>query len=217
MPIRVLLVDQHEIVRAGTKLACCDHKDIAIVGEASSIEEGRKLALETAPDVLIVDPDCDPNGLDAIALLGREFTQAKIVVFTSNDGPDYASQIMMAGVSGYLIKTAGMDEIPVAIRLVHQGRVFISHTRHQQTQTPKLATAVKTVPIESNATHLSGRELEVLTLLADGMTNKQVAAQLYLSVKTIETYRSRIMKKYQLRDRADLVQFARRSVSSISA
>ena len=141
----------------------------------------------------------------------------RILAFSSNDGPDDAARTLKAGASGFLIKIAGLDEIAVALRAVHLGRVFVSHSHPtafcpkpaapMTVETQKPSTAARTA--SESPTQLSGREREVLSLLADGMTNKQAAERLFLSVKTVETYRARIMKKHGLRDRVDLVQFAR--------
>lgn len=227
MPIRVLIVDPHEIMRAGIKLACGDREDLEIVGEASSLVEARDTALETNPDVAIIDPAGDSGESESLQAIGRlheEFPNLKILVFTTADGPDHAVRFVQAGASGYLIKAAGLDEVSVAIRSVHIGRVFISHssptmtkpaphpTNHGVTNaTPGPAIESQRVP----GPPLSAREQEVLLMLADGMTNKQVAESLFLSVKTVETYRSRIMKKHGLRDRAELVQFARRTIAPV--
>ena len=226
MPIRVLIVDQHEIMRAGIKLTCGQREDLVFVGEACSLAEASQIARETNPDVAIIDPDCGGvDGLDAIGRLKDELPNLKILVFTANDGPEYAARIIAVGASGYLIKVAGLDEIAVAIRSVHVGRMFISHT-HQPMTKPKSKQVQKRESsagsnryddTESSPLHqLSNREREVLMLLVDGMTNKQVAELLFLSVKTVETYRARVMKKYALRDRAELVQFARKTLGPIA-
>lgn len=226
MPIRVLIVDQHEIMRAGIKLTCSDRDDLEFVGEASSLEAGLQIARATNPDVAIVDPECDGvDGLDGIRRLLDEMPALKVLVFTANDGPDYATRIMDSGACGYLIKVAGLDEIAVAIRSVHLGRNFISHTHHavnvpksrREEKSAKYAeSGLRETPNSLPLHQLSSREQEVLKLLVDGMTNKQVAGLLFLSVKTVETYRARIMKKYGLRDRAELVQFARKTFGAIA-
>ena len=224
MPIRVLIVDQHEIMRAGIKLTCSDRSDLEFVGEASSLAEGLQIARATNPEVVIVDPE-SCGGLDGLRRLLDEMPDLKILVFTADDGPDHATRIMDSGACGYLIKVAGLDEIAVAIRSVHLGRNFISHTHHavnlSKSQHANEGAAYpgsgqretsKSLPRHQ----LSSREQEVLKLLVDGMTNKQVAGLLFLSVKTVETYRARIMKKYGLRDRAELVQFARKTFGAMA-
>ena len=226
MSIRVLIVDQHEIVRAGIKQTCSERTDLECVGEACSLEEGRQIANATNPDVAIIDPDCEGvDGRGGIRRLHHELPKLKILVFTAHDSPDHAAMILQAVAAGYLIKVASLDEIAVAIRSVHVGRIFVSHT-HCAVAKPKsmhtdqfAACALPGPHTESDRSAppslLSDREQEVLTLLADGMTNKQAAEKLFLSIKTVETYRARIMKKHRLRDRAELVRFARTTFGAI--
>lgn len=218
LPIRVLIVDQHEIMRAGIKLACRDREHLEVVGEANSLAEAHTIAIETAADVAVIDPDSGGmTGLDQLHQLHLALPKLKLLVFTANDGAEHAARIMQSGAAGYLIKQAGLEEMSLAIRAIHLGRIFISHTRHGSTAPISASLCrsddrsltdsdAKSLPQSQN---LSVREREVLDMIADGMTNKQAAAKLFLSVKTVETYRSRIMKKHRLRDRAELVRFAR--------
>lgn len=226
MSIRVLIVDQHEIMRAGIKQTCSERADFEFVGEAYSLEEGRQIALATKPDVAIIDPDCEGvDGLNGIRQLHREMPSMKILVFTAHDSSEHAAILLQAGAAGYLIKVASPDEIAVAIRSVHIGRIFISHTQcavatpmSKRTDQPEYALPPMQAESDSPTPPrpLSDREQEVLSLLADGMTNKQAAEKLFLSVKTVETYRARIMKKHQLSDRAALVRFARKTIGELT-
>ncbi|MFK8113660.1 MAG: LuxR C-terminal-related transcriptional regulator [Rubripirellula sp.] len=220
MSIRVLLVDQHAVIRAGVISACIEHDSLTIVGEANTLQMSLQLAHDTQPDVIVIDPDIDSvDELDVISRLHDEMPEVRILVFTSNDGPSHAAQILSSGASGYLIKKAGLEEIAVAIRVVHQGRIFVSHSRPvagvalESAVPPLVAGCRLDEPSTPLQPHLSQREQEVLSLLADGMTNKQAAESLYLSVKTVETYRARIMKKHGLRDRAELTKFARNATA----
>ncbi len=216
MPIRVLIIDSHEIVRAGIKMACETRSDLQFVGEASTLEGATSLAIESSADVVVVDPTVSgPEGLIELQQLHLQLPTLRILAFTNDDGPEFAQAVIAAGASGYLIKDASIDEMAVAIGCVHQGRVFISHSHaasHSPASVVNVASEVATTDAAEylqSPPQLSGRESEVLSLLADGLTNKQAAERLFLSVKTVETYRSRIMKKHGLRDRAELVQFAK--------
>ncbi len=221
MPIRVLIFDQHEIIRAGIKLACSHRDDLEVVGESNNLEGAVDLAQQTQADVAIVDPTTtDAGGLALVGKLHEALTQLRILVFTTDDGPEFAQAIMASGAAGYLTKEAGIDEIAVAIRCVHLGRIFISHS-HSTVKLPaatSLATDLGSADDPNmdpaGPPQLSGREAEVLSLLGDGLTNKQAAEKLFLSVKTVETYRARIMKKHNLKDRAQLVQFARKAAAA---
>lgn len=218
MPIHVLIVDSNEITRAGIKTTFSLRPDLKLVGAAASLDEGLSIANETRIDVAIIDPSVVPDdSLDAVRRFRQAYPSLKLLVFSSEDCADFAQSITAAGASGYLIKAASVDEIAVAIRSVYVGRVFISHT-HQAMTTPKQTRRSSPVRSSENVSQvgeghqLSKREREVLTLLTDGMTNKQVAEELFLSVKTVETYRSRIMRKHGLRGRSELVSFARQTL-----
>ena len=256
-PARILIIDPHELMRAGIRLACQSHESLEIVGEADTIEAGRVLLAEHSPDVLILDlATCETDELSLVTWLRAEFPSTRILAFTAVDSAQSAASVIDAGASGYLIKIAGLDEIAIAIKGVHQGRTTITYSEPSSIDTTdgplarqrshghpsvasiaaKLAsglppdgrsadgracppiqpsdvksTAPSPTMIPPNKCHagLSEREAEVLDLLAEGMTNKQVAERLFLSIKTVETYRSRIMKKNGLRDRSELVRFAR--------
>ena len=209
MPIRVMIVDSHELSRAGIKITINERADLELVAEASSLDEALQAACHTPIDVAILDPEVGCDRFDAIHQFQQAWPDLKVLVLSSEDCGNYATSITSAGASGYLIKAASLDEIAVAIRSVHNGRVFISHT-HQAVSAPKLGTTDRPAAnSDEPGRALSRREQEVLLFLADGLTNKQVAERLFLSIKTIETYRSRIMRKHGLRDRAELVRFAR--------
>jgi len=215
MPIRILVIDPHAVTRLGIKQAFADRSDLEFVGETSTLQEGIRIARTQSPDVAIIDPTA--GGADAPALLRElheELPKLRTLVFTACDGPEIAEQMVALGASGYLIKAANLDEMIVAIQSIHLGRLFISHS-HTSRVIPAPHDHVRSAPSKSVAADesLSQREQEVLSMLADGMTNKQVAEALFLSVKTVETYRSRIMKKHQLADRAELVSFARQTTT----
>ncbi len=263
-PTRILIIDPHELVRAGIRLACESKDSLEIVAEADDIVAGRPLVAKHRPDVILLDlANCQSSDCHLVKVLTDEFPQTAIVVFTSADSAEAASRVMAAGASGFLTKIAGLDEIAAAIRCVHAGRTFVSYSTakrsdeatetsnsnklvsvvasmasdlvatnaspntHRDSQTPdssqnllaaKHDTAHQSGSPKPNkkAAGLSQREVEVLGFLGEGMTNRQVAERLFLSVKTIETYRARIMKKFDLCDRSELVRFARSSMSDDS-
>ncbi|MGB7324955.1 MAG: response regulator transcription factor [Rubripirellula sp.] len=231
MPIRILVVDPHEITRAGIGLACQTREDLKIVGEVDSIDDAMLLTPETNPDVVVVDPrSCAGDRLEDLLRYRQAFPTAKILAFTGNENPAFAKSVVDCGVDGFLIKDASADELCWAIRTIHAGRIFISHSHHSVgspqleksavpniQKSPSIALADESHRVNDDNrdvdVDLSTREREVLALIADGMTNKQAAAELFLSVKTVETYRARVMRKHQLKDRSDLVRFAKRNAS----
>ncbi len=211
MPIKVLLVDSHTITRLGIaqSLAACN--DIEVIAEVETLSEGVQIAREQNPDVAAIDTDANASEtLTTLSQLHADIPQLRTLVFTATDSAEFADQVVSCGAAGYLIKAAGPDELALAIRSVHSGRLFISHSR--STFTPKVVSYSARLTKMTSKDALSVREREVLERLADGMTNKQVAAELFLSIKTVETYRARIMKKFGLVDRVGLVQFARQVI-----
>ncbi|WP_162273208.1 LuxR C-terminal-related transcriptional regulator [Rubripirellula obstinata] len=213
MPTRILLWDQREIIRAGIKSICCQHDDLQVVGETASQESAIELAQHHCPDVVIVEMSSVEGPVQQVfqRLVATNPQQnTKILVLAEENQVDVAIQMPQAGASGYLTHHSSLEEIVVAIRCIAKGRIFISHS-HAATPAPKIK--CDQIPsfastITESSIDLSAREREVLSLISEGMTNKQAAEKLFLSVKTVETYRSRIMKKHGLKDRLALFKFA---------
>ena len=209
-PIRVLVVDDHPVVRAGLRTLLEYNGDMQIVGEAASGPEAVERALALAPDVVLMDITMEGgSGLEAIRAIKAHLPQTKLLVLTVHDSEDYMREALVAGATGYVLKQAADAELAVAIRAVYQGGVFLypSLTRvvlDATRSTQDAASDKQGDPWET----LSTREQEVLRLVALGHTNREVAAQLYLSVKTVETYRARAMSKLDLRTRSALVRYA---------
>jgi two-component system response regulator NreC len=200
--IRVLIADDHGIVRAGLKMLIDAQPDMEVVGQASSVREMLRETARLAPDVLCLDLTMpDGSSLGSIPQVRRDSPSTRILVLTVHDEPAYLHAALAAGAQGYVVKTAAAVELLSAIRAVQDQRTFVDCN-----------VAAVGFPTRSEAhpagAALSQREREVLTLLAQGHTNQQVADRLFLSVKTIETYRSRINDKLGLRSRADLVRYA---------
>jgi DNA-binding NarL/FixJ family response regulator len=207
--IRVLLADDHAVLRAGLRAILDAEADLEVVGEAASVPEAGERALSLGPDVLVLDLNM-PGG-DSLALLGlvragRPGT--RVLILTMHDDAAFARSALAAGASGYVVKTADAGELVAAIRAVHRGRTFLDVGRGGPSPPPQ-ARAPDQVPRAAAESPLSEREEEVLRLLADGYTNRQIAEELELSVKTVETYRARIMQKLDLHTRADLVRYLR--------
>lgn len=204
--IRVLLADDHAVLRAGLRALIRAQPDLEVVGEAGDGDGAVQKAIETAPDVVVMDLTMPGGGgMKAIERIRHQCPAARVLVLTMHDAPAYLRSALAAGASGYVVKSAADSELLAAIRTVHRGRVALD---------PSLAAAVvygslprRTVG-GSPAGPLSLREREVLDLIAQGYTNQQMADQLGLSVKTVETYRSRLVEKLGLRSRAELVRYA---------
>jgi len=185
--------------------------DMEVVGEAADGDEAVRKALETRPDVALVDISMPGiGGIKAIERIHQECRETRVLVLTMHDVPAYLRSVLAAGGSGYVVKSAADSELISAIRAVSRGRTVLDPAlalRVVQGTLGRKPTSAQTgpgVPVSP----LSQREREVLELVAQGYTNQQTADQLGLSVKTVETYRSRLVEKLGLRSRADLVRYA---------
>jgi DNA-binding NarL/FixJ family response regulator len=197
---RVLVADDHAVLRAGLRLLLNAQPDLEVVGEAADTREAFTKVREARPDVLTLDLTMPGGGsIKLIERLRQECPDTRVVVLTMHDDPAYLRAVLAAGAFGYVVKTAADAELLTAIRTVARGRIFAD-----------LQLSENKLPIGPAAGEagLSQREREVLALLAQGHTNQEIADRLYLSVKTIETYRSRITEKLGLRTRAELVRYA---------
>jgi DNA-binding NarL/FixJ family response regulator len=199
--IRVLLADDHALVRSGLRLLINAQPDLEVVGEAPDCPEALRQVRLLDPDVLTLDLTMPGGGsIKLIEQLRRECPRTVVLVLTMHDDPAYLRAALAAGSAGYVVKTAADTELLRAIRGVSEGRVVVDVNLPRTT--PPAAGP------EAGVAALSGREREVLTLLVQGHTNQEIARRLFLSVKTIETYRARIAEKLGLRTRADLVRYA---------
>jgi two-component system, NarL family, response regulator NreC len=203
-PIRVLIVDDHAVVRTGIRLLLAQESDIDPVAEAGSAREAVFAARTTKPDVILLDMMMpDATGLDAMPQLLHEHPETKILVLSMQDDPRYVREAFGAGASGYVLKEAADVEVVAAVREVARGGRYVHPELGARLIAADAATARKA---EENP--LSDREREVLRLLALGHTNQEIAKQLYISVRTAETHRAHIMQKLRLSSRAELVRYA---------
>jgi two-component system response regulator NreC len=203
-PIRVLIVDDHAVVRSGIRLLLVQEPDIEPVGEAGSARDAVFEARSKKPDVILLDVVMpDGSGLDAIPQLLHEHPETKILVLSMQDDPRYVREAFAVGASGYVLKEAADVEVVSAVREVARGGRYVH---------PELGARLIAADAEAarRAEHdpLSDREREVLTLLALGHTNQEIAKQLFISVRTAETHRAHIMQKLRLTSRAELVKYA---------
>ena len=206
--IRVLLADDHAVLRAGLKMLVNHQPDMEIVGEAGTFGQVIRLAKICKPDVITLDLTMpDGNGVDKIEQVCRECSEARILVVTMHDDPAYLRAALSAGARGYVVKKAADTELLGAIRAVHAGRVFVDLESHG-TRSPTVLVSQGEGPNKALKDTLSDRERTVLERLAQGHTNQSIADQLDLSVKTIESYRARLLRKLGLRSRADIIRYA---------
>lgn len=209
--IRILIVDDHAIVRAGLRLLISGQQDMIVVGEAGSTQEGIDAAERLAPDVALIDLSLPgEGGIEAIRQLRRTRPRVRTVALTMHDDPVYLRSVLSAGGSGYVVKRAADSELLDAIRTVREGRPFISPmlAEAEAQEPPASPQASDPAEAEEALARLSARERQVLVLLAHGHTHAEMAEQLGISVKTVETHRARLSEKLGLKTRADLVRLA---------
>jgi two-component system, NarL family, response regulator NreC len=208
--IRVLIADDHGVLRSGLKLLIGGQSDMEVVGEAADGPATVRSAQATAPDVVLLDISMPgPRASRTIEQLGRLDPSPRVLVLTMHDDPAYLRVALLAGVSGYVVKKAADVELLTAIRVVHRGGTFAALTRPGGgAQGEDAIRATRAEPAAKRRALLSPREAEVLRLLAQGHTNQEVADKLAVSLKTIETHRERLRNKLSLKSRAQLFRFA---------
>lgn len=198
--IRIVLADDHPVVRRGLRLLLDEQADFEVVAEAGDVEEARRYVRGHQPNVLVLDLNM-PGGssLEAIPAICSEFPTTRIVVLTMQQEPAYAREAMAAGATAYVLKQAADGELVQAVRLAAAGERYLN---------PRLGARLAAEPPPGPPDNLSEREVDVLRLIALGHTNAEIAAQLYISVRTVETHRGHISQKLLLSTRAELVRYA---------
>lgn len=205
--IRILLADDHTILRDGIRALLDDEPNMILVGEAEDGRTAVKLACELKPDVVIMDIGMPLlNGLEATRQIKRQLPGTEVLILTMHDNEEYIRQVLAAGAMGYILKDAAARELINAIKTVQRGEAVLS-------------TAITRLVIEDylrwgdvqpadDSSNLTPREREVLQLIAEGNTNKQIAEILSLSIKTIQSHRANLMNKLDLHDRGELIKYA---------
>lgn len=204
MTIRVLVVDDHAVVRSGLRRVLDAERDIETVAEAETAERAVFEAIQHKPDVVLMDVVMPgKSGIDIIPALQQDAPQAKVLVLSMQDDPRYVREAFAAGASGYVLKEAADTEVVEAVRAVAAGERYVH---------PALGARLVQADAEERRRAeddpLSEREREVLRLLALGHTNQEIAQMLYISVRTAETHRAHIMQKLRLSSRSGLVRYA---------
>ena len=205
--LQIFLADDHMVVREGLKTLINSQPDMLVIGEAGDGESAWQQARDCQPDIVIMDVTMPGlNGVLATIQLKRDCPQIKVLALSIHDDTSYLRQLLTAGAAGYLLKHAAADDLIQAIRTVAAGGIYLDpalagRVVAHYVQTPGVASALL-------GTELSERETEVVQRIAHGYSNKEIAIQLTLSVKTVETYRARAMEKLGIDTRAELVRYA---------
>ena len=204
---KVLVCDDHAVVRAGLRLILEKEKDFQIVGEAENAEQAIEQAALHKPDLVLMDISMPgAKGWEAIPQIRAVAPQARVIILTVHDDKAYFFQALQAGAAGYVLKGASVSEVLAALRLVTQGGVPIPRSLAPGLLNDYLERVDEQAV--SSYDMLSSREREILRLICKGRTNKQIAEELFLSVRTVERHRTSIMRKAGLENRAELVAYA---------
>ncbi len=205
---RVLVADDHTIVRQGLKALLEGEPDIRVVGEASDGREAMRKAAALHPDVVVMDVSMPRmNGLEATARIIKEVAGTRVIALTMHDSEEYVYSLLKAGASGYLLKESAATDLVLAIRAVRQGGTYLHPAISMKVVGEYLKRPSRRAR-SAGVDVLSGREREILQLIAEGNTNKEIASLLGLSVKTIENHRTRIMEKLEIHNVAGLTRYA---------
>jgi two-component system nitrate/nitrite response regulator NarL len=204
--IKVLLVDDHPVVRRGISACLARHANLLIVGEAANGQEALRKAKELSPDVILMDIDMPQmSGLVATEVLRKELPQIKVLILSMHAHSEFVMRIIQSGARGYVLKEADPDDLVRAIEAVHGGEVFFS---------PDVARMALNQFVRHNGTseeavrQITSREREVLIAIAEGLSNKEIATRLGVGVRTVETHRERIMRKLNIHSVAGLTKYA---------
>jgi DNA-binding NarL/FixJ family response regulator len=206
--ITVLLADDHTVVRAGLRALLEAEEDINVVGESENGREAVRMAKHLQPDVVVMDIAMPSlNGLEATRQVTRESPKSRVLILSSYSNDEYVQQLTDAGATGYLVKQTAAQDLVAAIREVKKGNAFFSPAISKRLL-EHFRTMVNRPPGERKSTKLTPRELEVLQLVAEGYANKQIAAELFISIKTVEKHREQLMRKLDIHDVAGLTRYA---------
>jgi two-component system response regulator NreC len=204
--INVFLTDDHAVMREGLKLLVNTQQDMTVVGEAGNGREACQQVREIRPDVVVMDlsmPEMD--GVQATEAIKLSCPEVKVLILTVHEDEDYLRLLLKKGASGYVVKSAIADELATAIRKVLKGGIYLDTAL---TETLVHSTVGYAAEIPRVHSELTEREHEVMRLIAWGHTNVEIAEQLHLSVRTVETYKARIMEKMGFHSRAEIVRYA---------
>lgn len=213
MPIKLLIADDHGVLRAGLRALLSIETDVQVIAEAATGKEALLLAQKLLPDIILMDISMpEMGGIEATRHLKATLPQIKVLILTVEEDESLLQEAVMAGASGYIIKRAVGTELIDAIKAVWRGDIYIHPAMTRallKLNTPLYPAPVPSPPKDQETEKLTPREVEVLTLIAQGYTNRQTADKLTLSIRTVESHRANIMNKLHLQSRVELVRYAK--------
>jgi DNA-binding NarL/FixJ family response regulator len=207
--ITVLLADDHIVVRQGLRALLQAEGDVDVVGEADTGRQAVHLTKKLLPDVVVMDIAMPLlNGLEATRQITHEVPSTKVLVLSSYSDDEYVNQLTEAGAAGYLVKQTAANDLLKAIREAKKGNAFFSPSISKRLLDHYREAFLRGSPIKRTGERLTSRESEVLQLIAEGLANKQIAAELCISIKTVEKHRQQVMNKLNIHDIAGLTRYA---------
>jgi DNA-binding NarL/FixJ family response regulator len=217
-PVRVLLADDHALLRQSLRLLLEMHKEIEVVGEVDNGRDAVDAAAQLRPDVVLMDMRMPSlNGIEATRQIRKRTPGSRVLVLTGAMESEDVLEALRAGASGYVVKQSDVNELLLAIQAVHRGNPYFSGAIAEGRTPTELLLAAQAQP-EDEADPLTAREREILQLVAEGNANLAIAEQLFLSVKTVEAHKAHIMTKLRLQNRTDLIRYAlRKGIISLDA
>ena len=211
-PIRILLADDHTLVRAGIRSLLEQVPNVEVVAEANDGRDALRLIHEHQPDIAFMDVTMQGlNGLDATAQITKTCPGVQVIMLSMHKNEEYVSQALRVGAAGYLLKDAATTELELAVQAVTRGETYLSPAVSKHVVDRYLQRVNNTTESASEPTRLTVRQREILQLIAEGHTTKQIAGLLHLSTKTVETHRSQLMDRLGIRHIAGLVRYAVRT------
>jgi DNA-binding NarL/FixJ family response regulator len=208
--IKVLLADDHTVVRQGLRVLLEAETDMTVVGEADTGRQALRLAIKLAPDVVVMDVAMPLlNGLEATRQILKELPGIRVLVLSSYSDDEYVRQVAEAGAAGYLLKQTAVEDLVRAIREARNGNAYFSPAiSKRMLESYREAFLKGSPPRTTRVGRLTSREAEVLQLVAEGKANKQIAAEICVSIKTVEKHRQQVMNKLNIHDVAGLTRYA---------
>ena len=206
--IRVMIVDDHAMIRSGLKVLLANCQDIEVVAEAGDAEAALPLVAECAPDIVLLDISLPGiSGLECVRRIRRDHAAVRVILLTMHEDPRYLQEGVAAGAAGYVMKKAADDVLYQAIRSVQAGQLFLPACMAAELWQDGNGNNGKDETVQASRP-LSEQETKVLTLIARGFSNAEIAAELVISVKTVETYKARLLEKLNVTKRSELVKYA---------
>ena len=206
--IRIVIADDHSIVREGVRMILSGQEDFEVVGEASTGREALAQARALRPDVVVMDISMpDMTGIQATGEIRKELPSVQVLGLTMHEEESYVFELLKMGAAGYVLKRAAAEDLVAAVRAAHRGEAFLYPSVAKMVVQDYLQRA-SAKEKEKALDGLTEREREVLTLIAEGLTNQAIASKLFISIKTVQTHRAHIMEKLNLHDRTELVRYA---------